>query len=86
MNLPRAALSNFVWDFFDENKLDTVNDVLAKLPELYTYLQSRSVLPQQMTFSQFEHGVSGGWQIAQQEYNNPQARLMRDILRQQRGF
>jgi hypothetical protein len=82
MMLPRAAMYNFAWDFFDEHKLDTVNDVLDKLPEFYTYLQSASVLPQQMTLEQFEKGISQGWQIAQQEYNNPQARFFRDLKRQ----
>jgi len=73
---------NFAWDFFDEHKLDTVNDVLAKIPEFYTYLQSASVIPQQMTFEQFEHGISQGWQIAQQEYQNPRMRMMRELQRQ----
>lgn len=81
MNLPRMAIMNFTWDFFDFQKLDTVNDVLAKLPELHQYLQSTSAIPITMELSEFETGIRQGWEIAQQEYYNPQSRIFRELKR-----
>lgn len=83
---PRAAVYSFAWDFIEEQKLDTVDQVLGKLPEFYAYLQDKNILPTEMSLPIFEDQVRRGWMIAQQEFGNPQARFFRDIQRQQRGF
>jgi hypothetical protein len=83
--LPRAAMYSFAFDFMDEQNLDTVDQVLGKLPEFYEYLKAKNLFPDELTFRIFEDWVRRGWVLAQQEYGHPQARLFRQ-MRRQGGF